>query len=406
MARVKTIDERNKELAPQGLKLKRYALKVRAVPTIKQIEYFNQTIGCSRFTYNFYLNEKKEVYQNTGKTLDYATFKKSFNKLKTHPYFTWLKTPDKFALENAMMNVDKAFKNFFEGRTGFPKIKRKHSSKQSYTTNVTNGNIRLEVEKRMVRLPKAGDVAVRMNKKQRELFSSFQGRITSATVSRHSSGQYYISLSLEEIVTLENKPSIDHISPDQIIACDLGLTHFLITSNGEKIENPRYYQSCLVNLAKMQRKLKNMKIGSSNYKKQQKKIAKLHLHIKNMRHDFLHKVSHKLVSENQVIILEDLNVKGMIQNKRLAKSISDVGWGTFKQYVTYKVNWENKHVVLIDRFFPSSKLCNGCKEKHVHLSLSDRVWVCPNCGRTCDRDHNASLNLKEEGFKQLKKQVA
>jgi putative transposase len=401
MARVKTINERNKELALQGLVIKRYALKVRANPTSAQQTYFGQAIGCSRFTYNFYLNEKKEVYQNTGKTLDYTTFKKSFNQLKTHPYFSWLATPDKFALENSMMDVDTAFKNFFEGRTQFPKFKSKHSSKQSYTTNFTNNNIRLDIEKRIIRLPKAGDVSVRMNKEQRELFTHFQGRITAATVSRHSSGQYYISLSVEDIVSLNTKGAVNEIPLDQVVGCDLGLTHFLITSDGEKIENPRYLKEKLDQLARLQRQLKNKKVGSANYKKLQKEISKLHLHIANSRRDFLHKQSRKLVNENQVIVLEDLNVKGLIKNKRLSRSIADVGWGIFKTFVSYKAEWANKRVVLVNRFFASSKICHGCKEKNILLSLNDREWVCPSCGETHDRDENAAKNIKEEGLRIL-----
>jgi len=403
MAKVKTVEEKNKELALVGKKLKLYGLKLRLYPTKKQIEYFNQTIGCARFTYNFYLHEKNEVYKETREHLSYPVFKKSFNVMKDHPVFCWLKNADKFALENAMMDVDKAFKNFFDGRSKFPKFKKKHSSKQSYTTNMTNDNIKLDVENKTIQLPKAGKVSLRMDKKQHAFFlkHGLKGMIKSATVSRHRSGQYYVSIKFEEVVELTSKVDVSLISDEEITAYDLGLTHFMISSTGEKVDNPRYYQQNLKKLASMQKRSSKMQKGSQNFKKQQKKIAKLHLHIKNMRHDFLHKISREVVNKNQVIILEDLNVKGMIKNKKLSKSIQDVGWGYFKQYVQYKAEWENKHVVFVDTFFPSSKLCSGCNQKNTLLSLNDRVWVCPSCGCQHDRDENAALNIKKEGIRLL-----
>jgi putative transposase len=183
------------------------------------------------------------------------------------------------------------------------------------------------------------------------------------------------------------------------------LNHFYIDSNGKKVENPQFLKENLKKLAKLQRQLKNKKIGSSNYKKLQQKISKLHLHIAHTRKDFLHKESHKLVNENQIIILEDLNVKGMIKNKKLARSIADVSWSMFKTFVSYKADWENKKVIVIDRYFASSKQCNGCKEKNILLSLSDREWVCPKCGIKHDRDINAAKNIKEEGIRILQSQL-
>lgn len=408
MARVNSVEARNLELAKEGKVLKFSAIKLRLDGTEQQNNYFLQAIGCVRFTYNFYLGEKQQVYKETGETLKYTEFKKSFNKLKDHPVFSWLKTPDKFALENAMMDVDTAFKNFFEGKSGYPVFKKKHSSKQSYTTNMTNNNIKLNAKERWVQLPKAGKVRIKMDKKQRKhlLENGLSGCIKSATVSRHSSGSFYVSLKIEEIVAIHPALSINDVNNDEIVGGDLGLTHFLILSDGTKIENPRYYRANLVKLAKMQRRLSKMKRGSQNYKKQQQKIAKLHLHIKNLRFDFLHKISRKLVNENQVIILEDLNVKGMIRNPKLSKSIQDVGWGYFKQFVQYKANWEGKRVILIDRFFPSSKLCSGCKEKKTFLSLNEREWVCPSCGAKHDRDENAATNIKNEGIRLLQEELA
>jgi putative transposase len=323
--------------------------------------------------------------------------------LKDHPNFDWLKKSDKFALECAMEEVEDAFGRFFSGQNGFPKFKSKHTSKQSYTTKETNSNIQLNIEKETVKLPKLGEVKVRFSKKHRRMFkeNGLKGKIKSATITYHSSGQYYISLKLEEIVDLVRPLDVSLIQHDEIIGLDLGLLHFYIDSNGKKVENPKYLKENLNKLAKLQRKLKNKKIGSSNYKKLQQKISKLHLHIANQRKDFLHKESRKVVDENQVIVLENLNVKGMIKNRRLARSIADVSWSMFQTIVSYKAMWANKTVVLVDRFFASTKLCNGCHTKNTMLSLSDREWVCPTCGMKHDRDVNASRNIKEEGIRIL-----
>lgn len=403
MAKRKTTEERNKELAKDGLKLRHYGLKLRIVPNKNQKEKIHNFAGSSRFAFNFYLSERKEVYQNTGETLTVGEFKKSLNVLKEHPMFNWLKDADKFALETAIEAVQDAYSRFFKGQNGFPKCKSKHHSEQSYTTKETNGNIALNVEKKMVKLPKLGWVKVRFSKKHRQMFQEnrFNGKIKSATIKYHSSGQYYVSLKCEEMIKLENEIDWSSISIGQIIGLDLGLTHFFIDSNGHKIENPKYLKEKLKKLAKLQRQLKNKKIGSSNYKKLQQKISKLHLHIANKRKDFLHKESRKLVNENQVIVLEDLHVKGLIKNKKLSRSIADVSWSMFKTFISYKAAWDHKKVVMIDRFFPSSKECNGCKEKNTLLSLSDRIWVCPNCGTEHDRDVNAAKNIKEEGIRIL-----
>lgn len=399
MAR-RTTKQRNEELAKEGKRLRHYGLKLRMNPSKNQQQAIHQNIGNARFTFNFYLSEKIEVYQLTEETLIYGEFKKAFNNLKDHPYFSWLKKSDKFALECAMEQVEDAFKRCFSGQNEFPQFKSKHKSKQSYTTKETNGNIKLNIEKETVQLPKLGKVKVRFSKKHRQMFreNGLKGKIKSATITYHSSGQYYVSLTLEEIMDLVSPLDFSLIPEDQIIGLDLGLNHFYIDSTGKKVDNPRYLKENLQKLAKLQRQLKNKKIGSSNYKKLQKKISKLHLHIGNQRKDFLHKKSRKLVDENQVIVLEDLNVKGMIRNRKLARNIADVGWGMFKTFVSYKAMWANKTVVLVDRFFPSSRLCNGCHKKNTLLSLSDRVWVCPHCGTEHDRDENASKNIKVEGI--------
>lgn len=397
----KTTKQKNKELANQGLVLRHYGINLRMVPNKKQEEIVHSTNGSARFVFNLYLNEKIQQYKYDKTNLKYKDFKKFFNQFKQRESVVWLKEPDKFACECAMEQVDDAFERFYKGQNKFPKFKSKHRSKQSYSTKETNNNIELDIENETIKLPKLKKVKVRLSKQQKKNFkeNGFKGKIKGATISYHSSGQYYVSLKIEEVVSLQPSVSLESVPTEQIIGIDLGLTHFYIDSKGKKVNNPRYLQNSLKKLATLQRQLKNKKMHSSNYKKLQNKISRLHLHISNQRKDFLHKESRNLVNENQVIVLEDLNVTGLIKNKKLARSIGDVGWATFKTFLMYKANWANKQVLFVDRFYASSKTCGHCEEKNPLLSLSDRIWVCPNCGEKHDRDINAANNIKNEGIR-------
>ena len=395
--------KRNKELEKGEKQLRHYGVRLRAKPTSEQVKLIEKSIGCARFAYNMYLSQKIEYYQQTRKTLSYGVFKKNFNQLKKIETHAWLKEPDKFALECGMEQVDDAYARFFSGQNGFPRFRSKRGSKQSYSTKSTNNNIKLNIHELHVALPKVGKVKVLLSKKQISRFEkeNKNRRILGATVSIHSSGQTHISLRFEEVVSLVKKVKPSEVLASDVVGCDMGLTHFLIASNGVKVENPRYLKQNLFKLSRLQKQLKNKVISGVNYRKLQAKISKLHLHIANKRKDFLHQISRKLVDENQAIILEDLDIKKMIKNKKLARSIADVGWAMFKTFVSYKAEWAGKKVVLIDQFFPSSKMCSGCKKKNTLLSLTDRIWVCPTCGENHDRDKNAALNIKEEGLRLL-----
>ena len=401
----KSVKEKNKELAAEGKKLKLYGLKLRAFPTSYQESQMKQFAGANRFAYNFYLAERKEVYENTGETLTGARFKQSFNVLKEHELFKWMKDMDKFALETGIEQVEEAFKRFFEKHNRFPRFKSKYTSRQSYTTKFTNNNIELDIENRKVKLPKIGWVKARFSTKQLCLIQIevFERKIKSATVTLQSNGTIHIALTIEE--TIEIPPVIDWSEVDEgsVLGIDLGLSHFYIDSNGVKVENPRHLKKYMDRLKKEQRKLSRMVKGSSNYRKQQKKLAKYHMCVANCRKDFLHQMSRKLINENQVIALEDLNVKGMVKNARLAQSILDVGWSTFVVFLKYKAEWANKKIVPVGRFFASSKTCHVCDEKETGLTLSERTWVCGNCGTEHDRDHNAAINIRQEGLRLLGK---
>ncbi len=347
-----------------------------------------------------------EVYKLTGETLKSGEFKKSFNIFKEHPLFNWLKEADKFALETAIEAVDDAFDRFFKGQNEFPKFKSKRKSEQSYTTKWTNNNIELDVEKQMVELPKLGWIKVCFFKKNRRCFKKRASmlKLNQPPLKYHSSGQYYVSLKCEETIELEDEIDWSTISLNQIIGLDLGLPHFFIDSNGKKIDNPKFLKEQLKKLAKLQRQLKNKSMGSSNYKKLQQKISKLHLHIANKRKDFLHKESRKLVNENQVIVLEDLNVKVMIKNKKLARSIADVSWGMFKTFISYKASWENKKLVIINRFSLLRKNVTDVKGKTYYYHFLTENGSVQRVEPFMTVILTQLRTLKEEGIRILKEQ--
>ena len=368
----------------------------RLYPSKNQETTIVKTIGCARFVYNYFLSRRTEHYEKTGQTLGYTKCSGELTQLKQSKEHLWLNEADKFALQNSLRDLAVAFENFFRERQkgntdqGYPKFHSKRDHKQSYRTNFTNNNIEVDMEGCCIKLPKLGLVTFRKNRKQTE----FPSKIINATIRKTPSGKYFASvLCLVEVAELPTS--------DNKIGCDLGLNQFLVPSQGEPVENPRYYRKTEKQLAIAQRKLSRMKKGSKNYGKQKIKVAKLHERIFNQRHDFLHKESTRLINENQIICLEDLQVKNIIKNPRLAKSIQDAGWGKFKELLLYKASWYGRTVVLIDKFYPSTKRCNYCGISNPMLTLSDREWQCSACEAIHDRDRNAASNILQEGLRVL-----
>lgn len=361
------------------------AFKFRLYPNKKQIELINKTFGCVRFVYNHYLAKREEIYKTQGITFNYNDCSKDLTNLKQ--VNTWLKEVDKFALQNALKDLDDAFKNFFEGRARYPKFKRKRNGYQSYRTAFTNNNI--EIRGNKIKLPKLGWVKF---SKSRDI----KGRILNVVISRTSTGKYFVSVCcrVDEVKELPKT--------DKVIGIDLGLKHFLIDSDGNKIEHPKYLAKLEKKLIREQRRLSRKEKGSSNYKKQLLKLAVVHERIKNQREDFLQKISSKNINENQVIVLEDLKVKNMLRNDRLSKNISDSGWGKFVSMLEYKALWYGRNIVKVDTFFPSSQICSICGYRNEKVKdLSIREWECPKCGARHDRDINASKNILSEGMRML-----
>ena len=354
------------------------AYKFRLYPNEKQKEYFAKTFGCTRFIYNRMLADKIKYYEETQKTLHNtpAQYKKEFE---------WLKEVDSLALANVQLNLQTAYKKFFVKQNKFPKYKSKRN-KQSYTTNNQNGNIHFTEDNKYIILPKIKGVKI---VKHRDI----EGIIKSVTISKNCANQYFISIltECEEPQKLSNNKNM--------IGIDLGIKEFAVISSGEKIENPKFLKKSLDKLKIEQRKLSKCVNGSNNRNKQRIKVARIHNKITNQRNDFLHKLSTRLVNENQVICLETLRVKNMIKNHCLAQSISDVSWSKFVDLLIYKSEWYGRSIIQIPQNYASSQTCSVCGYVNKEIKdLSVREWSCPNCNTHHDRDINASINILHKGL--------
>ena len=363
------------------------AYKYRLYPNKQQIEQIQKTFGCCRFVYNQTLAYRKELYETKKESIsriDCNNWKNKFLKVQ----YEWLKEIDKFALDNAVINMDSAYQKFFKEHNGYPKFKSKRNNKKSYKTNYTNKNIEVSFEKNKIKLPKLKWVKTKVHRE-------FTGKIKSATISQVPSGKYFVSI----LVETEHIPMKEN---DNSVGIDLGIKDLLITSDGEKFDNIRTTKKYENKLAKEQRKLSRKIKGSKNWNKQRIKVARIHEKIHNTRIDNLHKISHQLISENQVIVSEDLAVSNMMKNHNLAKAISDCGWYELTRQLTYKAEWSGRTYIKIGRYVPSSQTCNVCGFVNKDTkSLSVREWICPVCGTVHDRDINAAINILNEGMKML-----
>ena len=353
-------------------------------PNENQKIFFEKSFGCTRFVYNWALSKRIEAYQTKKERLSFVDFCKMLTSLKKEEDKLWLSEVSNECLQQSIRNMDSAFTRFFREKKGFPKFKSKKDARKSY--KAING-VRIDFETNRIKLPKIGWVKFYKNR-------TFEGSIGTVTVSKNATGKYFVSVLVDDGIEKPLKPNIEY---NTSVGIDVGIKDFAVFSNGCVYANPKYLEKAETRLKVLQRRFSKKKKGSNRREKARLKLAKAYEKVTNCRTNFIHQVTSRVVRENQTIIIEDLNVSGMMKNHNLAKHISSASWSEFFRQLQYKCEWYGRNLIKIGRFEPSSKMCT-CGYVNKELKLSQREWTCPNCGQHNDRDLLAATNIKRFGL--------
>lgn len=360
------------------------ARKYRLYPTEEQKAFFANSFGCTRFVYNHFLEVRNTEYEQNNKTLSYVETSSMLTQLKMQ--YEWLYEVSADCLQQSLRHLDNAFTNFFRQQSAYPKFKSKKSNRDSFSfpqyVYLKDGKLSVPRCREGIKI---------------KLHRPIEGKIKTTTISKNAANQYFVSMNIE---VPDTEPIKSVVTPETIVGIDLGVKTFATFDSGKKINNPKYFAKSRDKLAKEQRKFARMQKGSNNSKKQRLKVARTYQKITNQRDDFLHKLTYNLTHDNQVnmICIEDLAVKELLQEKLMSKSIADVSWRRFRQLLEYKCRWYGKTLFVIDKYAPSSKLCRNCGHINNDLKLEDREWTCPKCGKYHDRDINAAQNIRAFGL--------
>ncbi len=360
--------------------------KFRLLPKEDQIPMLEKHFGCSRFVFNYFLKEKQEHYLKDKKTLNYNNCSSILTTLKKNEEYSWLNEVNSQSLQASLKNLESAYGNFFKKKSKFPRFKSKKDKNSFHIPQF------VEVIDNELRIPKFN----KTNKLQFIKHRPIKGKICSATISKNPSGKYYVSILTEQV----NEE--DQSNTGKSIGIDLGIKDFIITSDGNKFPNYKFKKQYQNKLVKLQKHFSKKQKDSNRRERFRIKIAKLHEKITNSREDMQHKLSTALLNKYDVICLESLAVKNMMSNHRLAEAIGDAAWYSFISKLQYKAQWRGKRIIQIEQFYPSSKTCNECGYINHNLKLKDRVWICPHCGKSHDRDINAANNILNRGLTILK----
>lgn len=372
------------------------SIKIRIYPNTVQKEFISKQLGCCRLIYNKLLDYKKTLYEQNKQSVSLSQLGKYLTNLKKQKEYLFLNDVYTMCLQQSIQDLIKAYDNFFKLHKGYPKFKYKKESKQ--TCRFTNILFKFKKKKingnRITLIKQLSNILFKCSRKDEIYLNHNEKYIHSVTLTKTSTEKYYLSILIDYNIIQKEKL-------DTVIGLDLGIKDFIVDSNGNRYENKHFYKNQEKKLKKINKQLFKKQKESNNRNKIRIKLAKVHEKIRNQRLNYLHQITSKLVNENQIICIEDLNVKGMMSNHKLAKDIQDLSLYEFRRQLEYKCQWYERQLVIIDRFYPSSKTCHNCGYIYKDLRLSEREWICPHCKSLIYRDYNAAQNILDEGLRQL-----